>query len=52
MIICYALGSNNNNNNYIAVNPILSAKLLCFNFYELSKKGFIWIVSDRAFVYK
>ena len=40
MIICDVLGSNNNdnsnNNNYIAVNLILSAKLLCFNFYELS----------------
>ena len=34
------------------VNPILSARLLSFNFYELFSKGLIWIVSERAVLYK
>ena len=34
------------------VNPILSARLLSFNFYELFSKGLIWTVSERAFLYK
>ena len=34
------------------VNLILSARLLSFNFYELFSKGLIWIVSERAFLYK